>query len=49
MKEKKHNIGMDEKPKMPTIGDYLDEEIVSWAVELLKEYEDIFPNIYFQK
>lgn len=29
---------------MPTIGNYWDEEMATQVVDLLKEYQDIFPH-----
>jgi hypothetical protein len=43
IKTKKHNIGTEEAPKMAIIEDYWDKETVTQVVDLLKEYEDIFP------
>lgn len=42
----KHNIGIEEKHKMATVGDYWDEEMVTQVVDLLKEYEDIFHSTF---
>lgn len=41
---KKHCIGTKTNTKMDTVGDDWDEEIVIQEVDLLKEYEDIFPR-----
>jgi hypothetical protein len=46
IKTKKHNIGTEEAPKMAIIGDYWDKEIVTQVVDLLKEYEDLFPRSF---
>nr|KUM49348.1 hypothetical protein ABT39_MTgene3897 [Picea glauca] len=35
-----------EKPKMASIGDYWDEQTLSEIETLLKEYEDLFPQIF---
>jgi hypothetical protein len=43
IKTKKHNIGTEEAPKMAIIGDYWDKETITQVVDLLKEYEDLFP------
>jgi len=48
IKRKKHNINIEENPKMDTKGDYHDEEIVSEVVDLLKEYEEIFPRSFLR-
>lgn len=39
---KKNNIGMEEQS-----GDYWHEEIVNQLVDMLKEYEYIFPSTFF--
>ena len=44
---KKHNIGIEDQPKMETIGDYWDEEMVRLVIDILKEYEDIFQIIFY--
>lgn len=47
IKMKKHNIGIEDQPKMETIGDYWDEEMVRLVIDILKEYEDIFQIIFY--
>ena len=47
IKNKKHNIGTEEAPKMAIIGDYWDKEKFTQVVELLKEYEE-FPQRFFE-
>ena len=37
---------MDENLKFETMGDYWDEEIVAWDVDLLREYQDLFSNTF---
>jgi len=44
IKIKKVNIGTDENPKFANIGDYWDDETISKIVELLSEYQDLFPT-----
>jgi hypothetical protein len=44
IKVKKVNIGTVENPKMASIGDYWDEQIVESIIELLHEYNDLFPT-----
>lgn len=44
----KVNIGMNENPKFATIGDYWDEETLTQVVDLLREYQDLFPNTFFE-
>lgn len=39
----KINIGSEDKPKMASIGYYLDDQTISEVVTPLKEYEDLFP------
>jgi hypothetical protein len=48
IKTKKHNIGIEEAPKMAIIGDYWDKETITQVVDLLKEYEDLFPQSFFE-
>ena len=43
MKLKEFNIGIEEQPKLDKIGDYWDDDIVGKIVELLIEYQDLFP------
>jgi hypothetical protein len=43
IKTKKCNIDTKEAPKMDIIGDYWDKEMVTQVVDILKEYEDLFP------
>jgi hypothetical protein len=43
IKVKKVNIGSVENPKMASIGDYWDEQMVESITELLREYNDLFP------
>jgi hypothetical protein len=42
IKVKKVNIGTIDNPKMASIGDYWDEQIVERTTELLCEYNDLF-------
>jgi hypothetical protein len=42
----KVNIGTIENPKMASIGDYRDEQIVESITELLCEYNDLFPTTF---
>jgi hypothetical protein len=46
IKVNKVNIGMNENPKMESIGDYWDEQIVERITELLREYSDMFPTTF---
>ena len=40
------NIGSKKEPKFATIGDYWDEETVSKFIELLHEYQELFPTMF---
>jgi hypothetical protein len=42
----KFNIGIDDHPKLSSIGDYWDEQIVTKIQAPLQEYEDLFPTIF---
>jgi hypothetical protein len=44
IKNKKHNIGIEEAPNVVIIRDYWDKETITQVVDLLKEYEDLFPR-----
>jgi len=44
----KHNIGIEEAPKMVIIGDYWDQETIMQVVELIKEKKDMFPHNFFR-
>jgi hypothetical protein len=46
IKVKKVNIGMNENPKMESIGDYWDEQTLERITELLHEYNDTFPTTF---
>ena len=46
MKTKKCHIGIEKNLKMPSVADYWDEETVSQVVDLLIEYEYIFPSTF---
>jgi hypothetical protein len=37
---------MEEAPKMVIIRDYWDKETVTQVIDLLKEYEDLFPQSF---
>lgn len=39
-----HNIGMDDKTKLGSIGGYLDEQTTKEIFNLLVEYDDLFPS-----
>ena len=44
LKTIKVNIGTEETPKFSSIGDYWDEKTVSKIIDLLHEYQDLFPT-----
>jgi hypothetical protein len=44
LKINKVNIGTVENPKIARIGDYWDNQIVKRIIELLCEYDDLFPK-----
>ena len=44
LKTRTVNIGSEEQPKLATIGDYWDDEMVSKVTQLLHEYQDLFPT-----
>ena len=44
VKLKKVNIGTEEDPKIASIRDYWDDETIGHIVELLQEYQDLFPT-----
>jgi hypothetical protein len=46
IKVNKFNIETTDQPKMASIGDYWDEQIVESIIELLCEYNDLFPTTF---
>jgi len=44
LKTKQVNIGSKAQPKFVKIGNYLDEYTMDKVVELLHEYQDLFPT-----
>jgi copper chaperone CopZ len=46
IKVNKFNIRTTEQPKMASIGDYWDEKTVESIIELLCEYNDLFPTTF---
>jgi hypothetical protein len=46
IKVNKVNIGTVENPKMANIGDYWDEKIMESIIELLHEYNNLFPTTF---
>ena len=50
LKIKKINIGLSKNPKFTNIGDYWDDESVGNIIDLLHEFQDMFPtNVYKMK
>lgn len=48
VKIKKVNIGTEADPKVASIGDYWDDETVGHIVDLLQEYQDLFPTKFIE-
>jgi hypothetical protein len=48
IKIKSVNIGTIEQPKMVSIGDYWDENTLETIIELLHEYNDLFPTTFIE-
>jgi hypothetical protein len=46
IKIKKVNIGTTKQPRMVIIGDYWDEQTLEIIIELLCEYNDLFPTTF---
>jgi hypothetical protein len=44
IKIKKVNIGTEKTPKLANIGDYWDVSTIDKIIELLHEYQDLFPT-----
>ena len=44
MNIKKINIGIEETPKIASIGNYWDDRTIGQIVDLLQEYQDLFPT-----
>jgi len=44
LKTKQVNIGTEEEPKYAMLGDYWDDATLGKVVELLREYQDLFPT-----
>ena len=44
LKIKKVNIGTEETPKITSIGNYWDDKTIGQVVDLLQEYQDLFPT-----
>ena len=42
LKLRKVNIGMEENPKFPNIGDYWGEDTMEKIIDLLHEFQDLF-------
>ena len=48
VKIKKVNIETKENPKVASIGDYWDDETIRHIVDLLQEYQDLFPTKFIE-
>ena len=48
VKIKKINIGIEADPKFASIGYYWDDETVGHIVNLLQEYQDLFPTKFVE-
>ena len=48
LKIKKVNIRSPKNPKLANIGDYWDEETVAKIMDLLHEYQDLFPTKFLE-
>ena len=48
IKIKKVNIGTDAEPKFASIGDYWNDETVGQIVDLLHDYQDLFPTKFIE-
>jgi hypothetical protein len=46
IKVKKVNIGTNDNPKLTSIEDYWDEQIVERITDLLCEYSELFPTTF---
>jgi hypothetical protein len=46
IKVNKVNIGTNDNPKMASVGDYWDEQTIERIIELLHEYNDLFPTTF---
>jgi hypothetical protein len=44
IKIKKVNIGTEKAPKLANVGDYWDDDTIDKIIELLHEYQDLFPT-----
>ena len=45
MKLRNQYIGIEDKPKMASVGDYWDEQKTKDIFDLLQEYQDLFPSL----
>ena len=44
LKIRKVNIGTEENPKFANVGDYWDEETMAKIIDMLHEFQDLFPT-----
>ena len=48
LKIRKVNIGMEENPNFANVGDYWDDEMMDKIIDLLHEFQDLFPMNFFE-
>ena len=48
LKIMKVNIGTEEQLKFTNVGDYWDEEMMAKIIDLLHEFQDLFPTKFFE-
>jgi hypothetical protein len=46
LRMRKVNIGTKDKPKFVNIGDYWNDETIQKIIDLLCEYQDLFPTTF---
>ena len=48
LKSRKVNIGAEDNPKFSSVGDYWDEETMEKIMDLLHEFQDLFPTKFLK-
>ena len=48
LKIRKVNIGMEENPKFASVGDYRDEDTMAKIMDLLHEFQNLFPTKLYE-
>ena len=48
LKIRKFNIGAEDNPKFSSVGDYWDEETMEKIMDLLHEFQDLFPTKFLK-